>query len=75
MLENFSVLSTRLYFTYIKPMQHFAYKIIFQNLISSRLGMILGHPRAMMMRKNISNSIDKFSKPLDLVCTACAKKN
>ena len=36
--------------------------------------MILGHPRAMMMRKNISNSIDKFSKPLDFVCTACATK-
>jgi hypothetical protein len=40
LLEKISSLSTGLYFTYNKPVQHVAYKIFFKILMSSRLGMI-----------------------------------
>ena len=39
-LERLPTLSSRLYYTYIKPEPHLAYKIIFQNLTSLRYGMI-----------------------------------
>ena len=58
LLEKIPSLSTGLYFTYIKPVQHVAYKIIFQNLdIFKRWHDRLGHPGIGMMRKIISNSL------------------
>ena len=79
LLEKIPSLSTGLYFTYIKPVQHVAYKIIFQNLdIFKTWHDRLGHPGIGMMRKIISNSLghhmntSKFPKPSDFVCTACA---
>jgi peptide/histidine transporter 3/4 len=79
LLEKIPSLSTGLYFTYIKPVQHVAYKIIFQNLdIFKTWHDRLGHPGIGMMQKIISNSLghhmntSKFPKPSDFVCTACA---
>jgi hypothetical protein len=80
-LEKIPSLSTGLYFTYVKPVQHVAYKIIFQNLdVFKTWHNRLGHLGTGMMRKIISNSIghhmnsSKFSKPSDFVCTACATR-
>jgi hypothetical protein len=67
-----------LYYTYIKPIAHVAYKIIFQNVDSFCIWHDwLGHPGIGMMRKIIGNSIGhnlsaKFPKSSDFVCTACA---
>ena len=79
LLEKISSLSTGLYFTYIKPVQHVAYKIIFQNLdIFKTWHDRLGHPGIGTMRKIISNSnghelnIAKFPKSSDFMCTSCA---
>jgi hypothetical protein len=79
LLEKILSLSTGLYFTYIKPVQHVAYKIIFQNLdVFKTWHDRLGHPGIGMMTKIISNSIghhintSKFLKPSDFLCTACA---
>ena len=50
LLEKIPSLSTGLYFTYIKPVQHVAYKIIFQNLdIFKTWHDGLGHPKIGMM--------------------------
>ena len=58
LLEKIPSLSIGLYFTYIKPVKHVAYKIIFQNLdIFKRWHDRLGHPGIGMMRKIISNSL------------------
>ena len=38
--EKISSLQTGLYFTYIKPIEHVAYKIIFQDVDTFRTGMI-----------------------------------
>jgi hypothetical protein len=40
LLQKIPSLSSRLYYTYIKLVQHVAYKVIFQILMSSRFGMI-----------------------------------
>jgi hypothetical protein len=40
LLDKIPSLSSGLYYTYIKPVQHVAYKVIFKILISSRFGMI-----------------------------------
>ena len=57
-IERIPSLSTGLYYTYIKPEQHVAYKIIFQNLDVFKIWHDhLGHPRTGIMRKIISNSI------------------
>jgi hypothetical protein len=51
-LEKISSLSTGLYVTYIKPLQHVAYKIIFQNLdVFKTWHNCLGHAGIVMMRK------------------------
>ena len=56
--EKISSLPTGLYFTYIKPIEHVAYKIIFQNVDTfQNWHDRLGHPGLGMMRKIISNSI------------------
>jgi hypothetical protein len=45
LLEKIPSLSTGLYFTYIKPVQHIAYKIIFQNPdVFKTWHDCLGHP-------------------------------
>ncbi len=78
-VERIPSLSTGLYYTYIKPEQHVAYKIIFQNLDVFKIWHDrLGHPGTGMMRKIISNSIGhkinlaKFPNSSDFICTACA---
>ena len=38
--EKISSIQTGLYFTYIKPIEHAAYKIIFQDVDTFRTGMI-----------------------------------
>ena len=56
--EKISSLPTGLYFTYIKPIEHVAYKIMFQNVNTfQNWHDRLGHPGLGMMRKIISNSI------------------
>jgi hypothetical protein len=50
--ERISSLQTGLYFTYIKPIEHVAYKIIFQNIDTFRNWHDpLGHPRIGMIKK------------------------
>jgi hypothetical protein len=56
--EKISSLQTGLYFTYIKPVKHVAYKIIFQDVDTFRKwNDRLGHPGIGMMKKIIGNSI------------------
>jgi hypothetical protein len=58
LLEKIPSLSTGLYFTYMKPVQHVAYKIFFQNLdVFKTWHDRLGHSEIGMMRKIIGNSI------------------
>ena len=78
-LEKVPSLPSRLYYTYIKPVPHVAYKVIFQNVNAFQTWHdCLGHPGIGMMRKIISKSIGhtlsdaKFPQSLDFVCTACA---
>ena len=68
-----------MYFTYIKPIEHVAYKIIFQDIDTFRNWHDrLGHPGIGMMKKIIGNSIGhdmenaKFPQNKDFCCTACA---
>ena len=78
-LERIPSTSSRLYYSYIKPVQHVAYKVIFQivNVFQTWLDH-LGHPGIGMMRKITSNSVGhkptnaKFSQSSDYTCTACA---
>jgi 5-methylthioribose kinase len=79
LLEKIPSLSSGLYYTYIKPIQHVSYKVIVQNLDVFKIWHDrLGHPGIGMMRKIVGNSIghklntSKFPKPSDFVCTACA---
>ena len=52
--EKISSLQTRLYFTYIKPIEHVAYKIIFQDVDAfQNLHDRLGHPGIGIMKKII----------------------
>jgi 5-methylthioribose kinase len=58
LLEKISSLSSGLYYTYIKHIQHVAYKVIFQNLDVFKIWHDrLGHPGIGMMRKITGNSI------------------
>jgi hypothetical protein len=68
-----------LYYTYIKPVLHVAYKVIFQNVDAFTIWHeCLGHPRVGMMRKIIGNSSGhnlnsaKFPKSSDFMCIAYA---
>ena len=66
-LEILSALSFGLYYTYIKPEQHLAYKIIFQNLDKFKIWHDrLGHPGVGMMRKIIDGSMmtHKYRGPI-----------
>ena len=57
-LENLPSLSSGLYYTYIKPETHLAYKIVFQNLDKFKIWHgHLGHPGIGMMRKIIDGSV------------------
>jgi hypothetical protein len=78
-LERIPSLQSRLYNTYIKPISHVAYKVIFQNVNAFQTWHDrLGHPGIGMMRKIIGNCIGhnlreaKFPKQIDFMCTACA---
>jgi hypothetical protein len=75
LLEKIPSLSSGLYYTYIKPVQHVAYKVIFQNLDLFKIWHDrLGHPGIGMMKKLIGHKLNtsKFPKLSDFVCTACA---
>ena len=68
-----------LHYTYIKFIEHVAYKVIFQNVNAFQTWHDrLGHPGIGMMRKITSNSIghnlleSKFPQSSDFVCTSCA---
>jgi peptide/histidine transporter 3/4 len=78
-LEKVPSLPSGLYYTYIKPVPHVAYKVIFQNVNAFQTWHErLGHPGIGMMRKIISNSVGhtlsdaKFLQSSDFMCTACA---
>jgi hypothetical protein len=77
-LERIPSFSSGLYYTYIKPIIHVAYKIIFQTVDTFQTWHNrLGHP-GVGMRKIIKNAIghnlneEKFPQSSDFVCTACA---
>ena len=79
LLRKFSLFPSGLYYTYIKPVPHVAYKVIFQNVEAFKIWYErLGHPGIGMMRKIISNSnghelnAAKFPKSSDFMCTSCA---
>jgi hypothetical protein len=56
-LERIPSLPSRLYYTYIKPVPHVVYKVIFQNVDAfTTWHERLGHPSVGMMRKIIGNS-------------------
>jgi len=76
--EKISSIQTGLYFTYIKPIEHVTYKIIFQDVDTfQNWHGRLGHHGIGMMKKIIDNSIGhdmenaKFSQNKDFCCTAC----
>jgi hypothetical protein len=76
-LERIPSLLSILYYTYIKPVPHIAYKVIFQNVDAFKIWHDrLGHPGVGMMRKIIGNCIGhnltKISKTSDFICIACA---
>jgi hypothetical protein len=77
-LERILSLPSELYYAYIKPIPHVAYKVNFQNVDAfTTLHERLGHPRVGMMRKIIGNSSChnlnsvKFPKSSDFMCIAC----
>jgi hypothetical protein len=77
-LEKVSSLSSGLYYTYLKPVQHVAYNVIFQNVNAFQTWHDrFGHPGIGMMRKIITNSVGhnlsntKLPQSSDYVCTAC----
>jgi hypothetical protein len=56
--EKIPTLESGLYYTYIKPIEHVAYKVIFQNVDAFQIWHDrLGHRGIGMMRKIITNSI------------------
>jgi hypothetical protein len=78
-LERILSLPSGLYYTYIKPVPHVMFKVIFQNVDAFKNWHArLGHPGIGMMRKITDNCIGhdlkstKFSKPSDFICTSCA---
>ena len=79
LLEKIPSLPSGIYYTYIRPVPHVAYKIIFQNVNAFQTWHDrLGHPGIGMMRKIINNSHghnlanSKFPESSDFTCTACA---
>jgi hypothetical protein len=77
--EKITSLQTGLYFTYIKPIEHVADKIISQDVDTFRNWHDrLGHLGIGMIKKIIGNSIGhdmenaKISQNKDFCCTACA---
>ena len=79
LLEKIPSLPSGIYYTYIKPVPHVAYKIIFQNVNTFQTWHDrLGHPGIGMIQKIISNSHghnlanSKFPESTDFACTACA---
>jgi hypothetical protein len=75
-LERIPSLPSGLYYIYIKPILHVAYKIILQNIdVFTAWHERLGHPGVGMMRKIIDNNsghnlnLAKFSKSSDFMCT------
>jgi hypothetical protein len=78
-LEKVPFPPSRFYYTYIKPVPHVAYKVIFQNVDAFKTWHErLGHPSIGMMRKIMSNltghgmSDRKFPESSDFICTSCA---
>jgi hypothetical protein len=78
-LERIPSTPSGLYYTYIKPVSHVAYKVIFQNVDTFKTcHSRLGHLGIGMMRKIIDNCTGhdlkdvKFPKSNDFVCTSCA---
>jgi hypothetical protein len=76
-LERLSSLSSGSYYTYIKPISHIAYKVIFQNVDAFQIWHDrLGHPGVGMMRKIIGtctcHNLNKIPKTTDFIYTACA---
>jgi hypothetical protein len=76
-LERIPSLPFELYYTYIKPVPHVAYKVIFQNIDAFQTCHDrLGHPGVGMMRKIIGNytehNLNKFPKTSNFICTTCA---
>jgi hypothetical protein len=78
-LERIPSLPSGLYYIYIKPILHVAYKIILQNIdVFTAWHERLGHPGVGMMRKIIDNNsghnlnLAKFSKSSDFMCTTYA---
>jgi hypothetical protein len=76
-LERIASLPSELYYTYIKPIPHVAYKVIFQSVDAFQIWHDrLGHPGLGMMRKIIGNctghNLSKFPKISDFICTTCA---
>jgi peptide/histidine transporter 3/4 len=78
-LERVPSFPSGLYYTYIKPVPHVAYKVIFHNVDAFKTWHErLGHPGIGMMRKIMSNSSGhgmsdrKFPQSSDFVCTSCA---
>jgi hypothetical protein len=70
-----------LYYTYIKPVKHVAYKVIFQNVNTFQTWHDrLGHPGVGMMQKIFSNSIGhnlqkaKFPQSMDFVYCMCKRE-
>jgi hypothetical protein len=77
--EKIPSLLSGLYYTYIKPVAHVVYKVIFQNVNAFQTWHDrLGHPGIRMMRKIIYNSNGhdlneaKLPQSSDFMCTACA---
>jgi hypothetical protein len=78
-LERILSFPSGLYYTYIKPVPHVTYKVIFQNVDAFKTWHArLGHPGIGMLRKITGNCIGhdlksaKFPKPSDFICTSCA---
>jgi hypothetical protein len=77
-LERIHSLSFGLYYTYIKPVPHVAYKVIFQNVDAfTTWHERHGHPRVGMMKIIGNSSVNnlnsaKFLKSSDFMCTTCA---
>ena len=71
-VEKIPSFPSGLYYTYIKPVPHVAYKVIFHNVDAFKIWHErLGHPGIGMMRKIISNSKGQIllnSQNLQILC-------
>jgi hypothetical protein len=77
-LEKIHSLPFGLYYTYIKPVPHVMYKVIFHNVDAFQIWHDrVGHPGVGMIRKIIGNCIGhnlkeaKFLKTSNFICMAC----